>query len=60
MVWFKNIKNIHGLVNIVKDWKKSFYCWQDDTIYAYKSFYLHWSPSTKVNLVVIYENEDVE
>ena len=22
MVWFKNIKNIHGLVNIVKDWKK--------------------------------------
>ena len=24
MVWFKNIKNIHGLVNIVKDWKKTF------------------------------------
>ena len=31
--------------------KNRFCCWQDETIHAYKSLYLHCGPSTKVNRV---------
>ena len=44
------IKNVNGLVNIDKH-KKITRCWQDDTIHAYKSSYLHCGPSTKVDHV---------
>ena len=52
------IKSISGLLNTNKD-KKHFCCWQDDTIHAYKSLYLHCGPSTKVpsKLKSIDENE---
>ena len=53
------IKSISGLLNTNKD-KKHFCCWQDDTIHAYKSLYLHCGPSTKVpsKLKSIDEKED--
>ena len=41
-------------MNIDKDFlikKNHFCCWQDDTIHAYKSLYLHFGSSTKVNRV---------
>ena len=35
------IKSVHGFLNIDND-KKHICCWQDDTIHAYKSLYLHY------------------
>ena len=55
----QRIKSIRGFLNTVKDKKNHFCCWQDDTIHAYKSLYLHCGPSTKVTskLKSIDENE---
>ena len=52
----QTIKSISGFLNT----KKHFCCWQDDTVHAYKSLYLHCGPSTKVpsKLISIDENED--
>ena len=44
----QTIKSISGLFNMSKGKTKHFCCWQGDTIHAYKSFYLHCDPSTKV------------
>ena len=55
----QKIKSISGILDINKDKQKYFCCWEDDTIHAYKSFYLHCGPSTKVpsKLRSIDENE---
>ena len=54
--------SIQVLLNTNRDKKKKKHSchWQDDTIHAYKSLYLHCSPSTKVSskLKSIDENED--
>ena len=38
-------------MNVDKVKKIHFRDWQDDTIHAYKSLYLHYCPSAKVNRV---------
>ena len=36
---------------LIKTLKKTFCCWENDTMHASKCFYLHCDPSTKVNPV---------
>ena len=55
------VKKLRVLVGfwILTKIKKHFCCWQDNTIHAYKSLYLHCGSSTKVpsKLKSIDENE---
>ena len=43
---------------LIKTLKKTFCCWENDTMHASKCFYLHCDPSTKVNLFLKLKSAD--